>query len=96
MTTDKLGVVKVMGHTMVTILSYTKTKREKIYVIPSLLHKKIKALKRMGRQVTLPDHPSKTTPMGHPHSCYGLADGCNQCVRCIMDYYADEVEEASQ
>ena len=91
---EKLGVRMFRGVKLVLFISETKTESELNLCDPAILHETLKKHRSMGRNIHLPDHPTLKSPMGYPHMCYGKAQGCSHCVRCIMDYYKEEVEEA--
>jgi len=94
---QKLGVSSFKGIPVVKVVSETRAGKDVTLELidPAVLHNQLKNLRAKGRRIRLPDHPTETSPMGYPTMCYGKASGCSHCIRCIMDYYKDEVEEAS-
>lgn len=97
MSEGKLGLGAFKGKPMVWFIGETRSGGDVTMNLcdPLLLHESLKEERRKGRIIRLPDHPTLKSPMGYPHMCYGKAGMCsNRCVKCIMDYYADEVLEA--
>ena len=88
-----MGVVTFKGHKLVTVISETQAGNDVTLemIDPAVLHDRLKELRRSGRHFHLQDHPTEKSPMGYPVMCYGKAGGCSHCVRCIMDYYKEEI-----